>query len=75
MSCWDKHPRKGIVANADPRGDGPYDRSRAYHARACCDRPGCIAAAKGQVRIHTGEPGIYFPDPGTTSSLRRQQSA
>jgi hypothetical protein len=70
MSCWDEHPRKGIVANADPRGPVPYDRSGAYYARACCERPRCIAAAKGQVRIHTGEPGIFFPDPADTQAAR-----
>ena len=59
--CWEYHPRKGIVSNQDPRE--PDDRSRAMHMRAVCDRPRCIAAAKGQVRLATGEPGVFYPDP------------
>jgi hypothetical protein len=61
VNCWDRHPAKGIVSNQDPWGED--DKSRALHARVTCDRPRCIAAAKGQVRIHTGEPGTYYPYP------------
>jgi hypothetical protein len=59
VKCWELHPPRGIVCNQDPWGE--RDKSRAMASLSTCDRPNCVRSAKRQVRIRTGEPGVFYP--------------